>query len=77
MILPEIIPEISKEKLLSMSGKSFPEVSFEIASLFIGEDEIPRNDLWIIIKEAFEKFECKDILPFKELSDNICKKKNL
>jgi threonine synthase len=51
LFIPAAIPACSEGFLRAIGGLTFPEISFEVARLFIG-DEIPEPDLELIVREA-------------------------
>lgn len=51
LFMPITLPTLDKQFIKNISGKTFQEISFEIAKLFL-EDEINENDLKIIINSS-------------------------
>jgi threonine synthase len=45
MALPESIPQISKETLISWAGLSYRDLVLKIVPLFVSEGEVPFSDL--------------------------------
>ncbi len=45
LYFPEMIPELSPEEKSSWSSLTYPELAVQILSKFVGEDEIPKEDL--------------------------------
>ena len=58
LILPESIPAADLDKLRDLSYK---ELSFEIFKQFA--DDIPEQDLWIMIEKSYENFDTKEVVP--------------
>ena len=68
LYMPEYYPQIDKETLSKWSDLSYPELAFEILSLYI--DDIPSEDLRVIINRTYTKevFGTKEITPIKKVS---------
>lgn len=45
MLMPIKIPEVSMETLKTWAKRSYPELLKEVMSLYIPEEELPRDDL--------------------------------
>ncbi|MCS4533434.1 threonine synthase [Neisseria montereyensis] len=71
LMLPESYPQISGETLAQWRGLSYPELAFEIMSLFISD--IPADDLRDIINRTYtaEVFGSADVTPVRTLSDGL------
>jgi threonine synthase len=52
LYLPENYPQLSKEILEELRDLSYPDLAFAIMKLFIDEDDIPHDDLRVIINMA-------------------------
>ncbi|MGE5350492.1 MAG: threonine synthase [Acidobacteriota bacterium] len=65
LFMPEFIPPLSGGFIKSLSGMSFQEIAYEIASHFV-ENEIPQSDLKRIAGDAFNF-----PVVVKSLSDNL------
>ena len=61
LLIPNEIPQI-QDKLSELRGKSFQELSYEVMSLFIG-DEIPENELKALIQRSYQSFTNSEITP--------------
>ncbi len=70
LFVPENIPEISLDKLRSMSDYSYQELAFEILSLYIDSQSIPGNDLKAIIAKSFDSFDHPELMPIVPLNDD-------
>ena len=66
LLLPESIPTIS-DNLESWRSLSFVELAQEIIAIFA--DDIPKDDLDRIIKEAYSTFEHEDVVALEKLGD--------
>ena len=71
LMLPESYPQIDDSTLENWRYLSYPELAFQIMSLFI--DDIPANDLRDIINRTYtvETFGNTEITPVRTLSDGI------
>ena len=58
LYLPERIPEVSPEERSIWSKLTYPELSVEILSKFVSSDEIPKEDLKLIVEKATKRFLC-------------------
>lgn len=65
LYMPERIPTFSADYFLSLSGKSFSEIAFDIAHAFL-EDDIPKEKLKVIIEHTVS-FDA----PLAEMEKNI------
>ena len=72
LYVPDRYPKISKEQLQAWSSLSYPELAFEVCSLFIGDD-IPSDDLKAIINKTYtqDAFGTAEIVPIRHLVDDI------
>ncbi|KAF4126395.1 threonine synthase [Geosmithia morbida] len=64
------------QRYLSTRGEdegdlSFPELAFEILSLYISRDEIPADDLRDIINRSYATFRAPETTPLVHLRDNL------
>ena len=66
LLLPESIPNIS-DNLESWRSLSFVDLAQEIIAIFA--DDIPKDDLDTIIKEAYSTFEHEDVVALEKLGD--------
>ncbi len=71
LMLPESYPHISEATLQQWRGLSYPELAFEIMSLFV--TDIPADDLRDIINRTYTEaaFGTAAITPVRTLSDGI------
>jgi threonine synthase len=70
LFVPEKIPVISLEKLKSMSDYSYQELAFEILSLYIDSQIIPKEDLKRLITKSFSSFAHPELMPIVPLNEN-------
>jgi len=71
MTMPEFIPKISPEKLLSWKNLTYTEVVKKILSLFIDESEIDLQKQNEIVEEAFKSFDIDEVVQVKKLKDGL------
>lgn len=71
LMLPESYPQISRETLDKWRNLSYPELAFEIMSLFV--TDIPADDLRGIVERTYTEavFNSKEITPVRTLSDGL------
>ena len=71
LMLPESYPQISRETLDEWRNLSYPELAFEIMSLFV--TDIPADDLRGIVERTYTEavFNSKEITPVRTLSDGL------
>lgn len=67
LVVPAHLPQINSQTLKQWEALSYPELAFEIFSLFI--DDIPTGDLKRLISNAYnaENFTCDEITPLRYL----------
>ncbi|OWF40335.1 threonine synthase-like 2 [Mizuhopecten yessoensis] len=71
IILPETIPTITTDTLKSWSKLSYVGLVKEIVPLFVGEDEIPKDELNGLLDKAFGRFTHPDVTPISKLNDGL------
>lgn len=69
LYVPEIIPNVSKSQLAQMRKLSFPELAYEIISMYVKTDEVPSTDLREIVIRSFETFRTTEVTPCVKLSE--------
>ncbi|NPA39855.1 MAG: threonine synthase [Thermodesulfobacteria bacterium] len=67
LILPEDIPEFEEKELNELSKLSYVELAFEVFKRFI--DDIPYEDLFQLIKRAYESFRTPEVAPVVKKGD--------
>ena len=70
LLVPEKIPQISAEKLQSMSKLTYQELAYEVISYYVGE-EIPENELKELIEKSYATFRNPEVTPLQKLKDNM------
>ncbi|XP_060084610.1 threonine synthase-like 2 [Ylistrum balloti] len=71
ILLPENIPSITKSTLQSWSKLSYVELVKEIIPFFVGDDEIPKENLNGLLDKAFGRFTHPDVTPISKLNDGL------
>lgn len=69
LYIPEEIPSATDWQ--SWKDLSFPEIAFNILSLYISPSEIPPQDLKDIINKSYSTFRHEDVTPLRHLQDNL------
>jgi len=70
LLVPRRIPHVSADTLAAWSKLSYPELAFELFSLYIGE-EIPRGDLKRLVSDSYAAFRDKEVTPVRRVSDGL------
>jgi len=72
LYFPESIPKLSKETLNDWRGLSYPDIVNNVMGMFIGEEDIPKDDLEKLIKNAFKSFKDeKEPIKITKLKNNL------
>ena len=72
LYFPETIPQIDLETLKSWKQLAFPEIVRNVMQLYIGEDEIPTEDLSRLLGKAFSKFKSSEQpIPISRLAGGL------
>ncbi|KAK4442959.1 tryptophan synthase beta subunit-like PLP-dependent enzyme [Podospora aff. communis PSN243] len=69
LFLPHQIPSASQWQ--SWQDLSYPELAFQVLSLYISDSEIPAADLKELINRSYSTFRAKDVTPLVHLEDNL------
>lgn len=71
LAIPETLPQVDAATLQAWRGLSYPDLAFEVLSLFISD--IPADDLRALTRAAYtpEAFGSEDIVPLKPLSRGL------
>lgn len=69
LYVPNAIPEPSNWQ--SWKDLDFPDLAFEILSLYISPSEIPAGDLKKIINNSYSTFRAPETTPLVHLNDNL------
>jgi len=71
LFVPETIPEFTQKEIEGMRKMKFHEVAFTIMSKYIGEEDIPQEDLKKILEKSYTKFRHDDITPLIKVGDDL------
>nr|XP_036586108.1 threonine synthase [Colletotrichum truncatum]KAF6796299.1 threonine synthase [Colletotrichum truncatum] len=69
LFIPEHIPQVDNWQ--AWKDLSFPELAYEILSLYISPSEIPSDDLKGIINRSYATFRAPETTPLRHLKDNL------
>ncbi|WP_281883614.1 threonine synthase [Paenibacillus sp. YYML68] len=69
LLVPERMPQLTKEELAKWQSLSYPELALEIFSLYI-EDEIPRDELKQLVDDSYATFRDEAVTPVRKLKDS-------
>ncbi|CAK7233811.1 hypothetical protein SCUCBS95973_008722 [Sporothrix curviconia] len=69
LFIPQEIPKAADWQ--SWASLSFPDLAFQILSLYISPSEIPPADLKAIIDRSYSTFRSTDVTPLIHLKDNL------
>lgn len=71
LYLPEKYPQVDTATLARWRGLPYPELAFEVLSLYI--DDIPADDLRAICRKTYtaEVFGTREIVPLKKLEEGV------
>lgn len=61
LIIPETVPVLSNEKLNELSKLSYPELAYEIISLFV--TDMNKDDLRQLINKSYASFTADEVIP--------------
>ncbi len=67
LFVPNSIPMVTAQQLSDWQSHSYPELVFEVLSLYIDESFIPAEDLKRLIGDSYTAFEHSDVLPLVSL----------
>ena len=71
MIMPQVVPKVSRETLRAWAGLSYESLAAEIMSLFISREEIPEKDLLNLCKASFERFGTPSVCKLKKVDGQL------
>jgi threonine synthase len=70
LYLPKSWPQFSSEDIAAMRGKRYQDVAFQVLRPFM-RGAIPDTPLRAIIEKSYASFESPDVVPVRNLSDDI------
>lgn len=65
--LPEVIPKLSHQDLVALSGCAYVELCQRILKLYISDEEYKELQINALVEEAFTSFDCKEIIPMRNI----------
>jgi threonine synthase len=71
LYIPERIPSLPHNWEKEWKHFSFTQLSVEILSLFISNEEISKVDLQKLVEKSYQSFRHPDITPLKQLNDKL------
>jgi len=71
LYIPENIPSLPSDWQEKWRSHSFIDLSVEILSLYISEDEISRGDLQKLVEKSYSTFRHPDITPLQKLNEKL------
>ena len=72
LYFPETIPKIDLETLKTWKNLKYPEIVRNVMQMYIGEDELPTEDLTRLLENAFSKFESlEEPIPISRLKNGL------
>lgn len=71
LYIPEYIPTLPDNWQTNWKSHSFVDLSVEILSLYISEDEITKSDLRTLVEKSYKSFRHQDITPLKKLNEKL------
>ena len=70
LYVPETLPSLSREQILAWKGLSYPDLAFEIISLFTGET-FSDAELRSMIQDSYATFSHPEVAPLKPLENTV------
>jgi threonine synthase len=70
LYVPETWPVLSPDTVRSFAGKSFAEIAVDVINPFTG-DEVSREDLFRMAKDAYATFDTPEVTPLKPLKPGL------
>ncbi len=67
LYVPERLPSVSPETLRSWSQLSYPDLAFEVISLFVDQSSVGEADLRKLIYDSFSPFTHPDVIPLRPM----------
>jgi threonine synthase len=71
LYIPAHIPSLPEDWKTRWASKSFQELSFEVLSLFISEDEISPSELRALIDKSYGSFRHPEVTPLKKINEKL------
>lgn len=67
LFVPDSFPEVTKEEIESWRSLSYADLSVQVISKFVGEDQVPRAKLEDIVKRSCAAFRNDEVTPVIEV----------
>jgi len=71
LYIPEHIPSLPSDWQQKWKSHSFVDLSIEVLSLYISEDEISRDDLRRLVEKSYSTFRHPDVTPLQKLNEKL------
>jgi threonine synthase len=71
LYIPERIPSLPSDWQEKWKSHSFIDLSVEVLSLYISEDEISRGDLRKLVEKSYSTFRHSDITPLQKINEKL------
>jgi len=72
LYFPERIPKLSTSELEEWSRLTYPQIVKKVMEVFIGEEDLPRQDLHRLVEQAFKSFKDPEVpIQIARLKDNL------
>ena len=69
LFVPETIPKVTPEQFRSWAELSYPDLAFELLSLFIDRSIVPADDLRKLLDDSYSTFESPNVIDMVPLGD--------
>jgi threonine synthase len=70
LFVPETIPKVTETQLNEWAELSYPDLAFELLSLFIDRSIIPVTDLRKLLSDSYDTFESPNVIDMVPLGDD-------
>ena len=72
LYFPERIPKLFTSELEEWSRLTYPQIVEKVMEVFIGEEDLPRQDLHRLVEQAFKSFKDPEVpIQIARLKDNL------
>ena len=71
LYIPENIPSLPSDWEKKWKSHSFVDLSIQVLSLYISEDEISRDDLRKLVEKSYSTFRHPDVTPLQKLNEKL------
>jgi len=70
LFVPDELPEVSPAELELWRSMSYADLSVEVISKFVKDDQVPRQILEGIVKRSCDAFRSPDVTPIVHVNDH-------